>query len=62
MRRFGTAREIADLALFLASDSARYITGQVINVDGGMLMQCFIKFKERLKWKKELHWKKLLIW
>jgi NAD(P)-dependent dehydrogenase (short-subunit alcohol dehydrogenase family) len=29
------ADEIAEAALFLLSDAARYITGQVINVDGG---------------------------
>ena len=33
----GTAQDVADLALFLASSRARYITGQVIQVDGGML-------------------------
>ena len=38
MRRFGTTREIADLAFFLASDSARYITVQVISPNGGMVM------------------------
>jgi 3-oxoacyl-[acyl-carrier protein] reductase len=36
--RFGKAEEVADLALFLASDQANYITGQVIQVDGGMVM------------------------
>ncbi|MGE4357895.1 MAG: 3-oxoacyl-[acyl-carrier-protein] reductase [Candidatus Omnitrophota bacterium] len=35
--RFGTPRDIARVALFLASDSADYITGQVIVVDGGMI-------------------------
>ena len=35
-KRFGQAREIAEAAAFLASDQANYITGQVINVDGGM--------------------------
>lgn len=38
MRRAGTADEIADLLLFLASDAAGYITGQTINIDGGMFM------------------------
>lgn len=38
LKRLGQAEEIADLAAFLASDSASYITGQVINVNGGMYM------------------------
>ena len=33
---FGSARDVASLALFLASDEGKYITGQVISVDGGM--------------------------
>ena len=34
----GTTEDIANLALFLCSPQSRYITGQVIQVDGGMLM------------------------
>ena len=34
----GTAQDVANLALFLASDGAAYITGQVVQVDGGMVM------------------------
>lgn len=36
--RFGETEDIANAVAFLASDAARYITGQVLNVDGGMAM------------------------
>jgi len=38
LKRPGTAKDVADAALFLASDYASYITGQVLVVDGGMVM------------------------
>ena len=38
MKRFGESNEIADLVYFLSSDQARYITGQNIHINGGMLM------------------------
>lgn len=38
LQRFGTPEQIADTVLFLASDLSSYITGQVINVDGGLVM------------------------
>lgn len=38
MGTLGTTEDVADLALFLASDAAKYITGQTISVDGGMYM------------------------
>lgn len=38
LRRGGTPEDIADVALFLASDLSAYVTGQVIQVDGGMNM------------------------
>lgn len=36
--KFGTVRDVANLALFLAGDNSSYITGQVVQVDGGMVM------------------------
>ncbi len=38
MGKFGTPEDVANLAAFLVSEQAAYITGQVINVDGGMAM------------------------
>ena len=38
LERIGTSEEIAGVVAFLASSEADYITGQVINVDGGMVM------------------------
>jgi 3-oxoacyl-[acyl-carrier protein] reductase len=38
MGKFGAAEDIANAALFLASTSASYVTGQVLTVDGGMVM------------------------
>ena len=36
--RFAEPKEVAELALFLASDAASYITGQVVGINGGMYM------------------------
>jgi 3-oxoacyl-[acyl-carrier protein] reductase len=38
LKRLGTANDVAEVVAFLASASADYVTGQVIQVDGGMLM------------------------
>jgi len=38
LNRFGTTDDITNLVLFLSSEKASYITGQVMNVDGGMVM------------------------
>lgn len=38
LKRMGSPREVAKLVKFLASDDSKYITGQVINIDGGMVM------------------------
>lgn len=38
LKRMGTTQDVANVVKFLASDDSSYITGQVINVDGGMIM------------------------
>jgi len=44
MPRPGTADEMADVACFLASDDAAYITGQTLFVDGGLTL--YADFRE----------------
>ena len=39
MKKIGETKDIAECAAFLASDHAGYITGQVINVNGGMIFE-----------------------
>ena len=38
LRRMGSSKEVAKVVKFLASEDSSYITGQVINIDGGMVM------------------------
>ena len=38
LNKFGNIEDIANTALFLASENSNYITGQVIHIDGGMAM------------------------
>jgi 3-oxoacyl-[acyl-carrier protein] reductase len=38
LNRFGTPEEVAQVVAFLASEAAGYITGQIIHINGGMLM------------------------
>jgi 3-oxoacyl-[acyl-carrier protein] reductase len=37
MNKFGNPKDVAEAVLFLASDVAHYITGQVLSVDGGLV-------------------------
>jgi NAD(P)-dependent dehydrogenase (short-subunit alcohol dehydrogenase family) len=36
LRRWATPEDIADVIVFLASDAARFITGEIVSADGGM--------------------------
>jgi 3-oxoacyl-[acyl-carrier protein] reductase len=38
LKRLGTAREIADVAVFLASEASSFMTGQIVGVNGGGVM------------------------
>jgi NAD(P)-dependent dehydrogenase (short-subunit alcohol dehydrogenase family) len=38
LNRLGQPEDIAEAALYLASPGARYVTGQVLTVDGGLVM------------------------
>ena len=36
LNRFGKSEDVSNMVTFLASDKASYITGQIINIDGGI--------------------------
>ena len=36
MKHFGTAKEVAEMCVFLASDKSAYVTGQIFIIDGGL--------------------------
>jgi NAD(P)-dependent dehydrogenase (short-subunit alcohol dehydrogenase family) len=38
MRRLGTPQDVADVVAFFVSDDSRYLTGQILSVDGGLTM------------------------
>lgn len=38
LKQFGSVEDVANMVAFLASDKSKYVTGQVMNVDGGMVM------------------------
>ncbi|MFQ5688036.1 MAG: SDR family oxidoreductase, partial [Candidatus Scalindua sp.] len=38
LKRFGTTEDVAKVAMFMLSDDAKYITGQVLSVDGGLAL------------------------
>ncbi|MFV0379808.1 MAG: 3-oxoacyl-[acyl-carrier-protein] reductase [Anaerorhabdus sp.] len=38
LKEFGSIEDVANMVSFLASDNSRYVTGQVLHVDGGMVM------------------------
>jgi 3-oxoacyl-[acyl-carrier protein] reductase len=38
LKRLGNPEDVAEVVAFLSTDASKYITGQVINVDGGMVM------------------------
>ncbi|HJO47811.1 MAG TPA: SDR family oxidoreductase, partial [Candidatus Scalindua sp.] len=38
LKRFGTTDDVAKIAMFMLSDDAKYITGQVLSVDGGLAL------------------------
>jgi NAD(P)-dependent dehydrogenase (short-subunit alcohol dehydrogenase family) len=48
--RMGAPEDVAGLAVFLASNASRYMTGQVIRMDGGLITTVFYKDERRDEW------------
>ena len=38
LKRYGTPEDVAEVAIFLASDKSNFITGEIIDVNGGLIM------------------------
>ena len=38
LKRYGVPEDVAEVALFLASDKSNYITGEIIDLNGGLIM------------------------
>ena len=55
LQHFGLPEDIANLVVFLASDKAKFITGQAINVDGGMV-KAIVWGTVILQWRDYLPW------
>ena len=54
LRRGGTPEDVADVATFLASDMSSYVSGQVIQVDGGMNMTAKLSDEVKTEWAKKI--------
>ncbi|MBV8476700.1 MAG: SDR family oxidoreductase [Acidobacteria bacterium] len=59
LRRFGTVRELANLAAFLISDGSAYINGEVVRMDGGESLQGAGEFSALGRLLKEEDWRAL---
>ena len=52
LKRFGEPEDVANVVLFLASNSSSYVTGQVLSTCGGMVVRLIYSYnsKRRKKW------------